>query len=63
MCDRLEKVRGGLKACSVGIECGPNCPYEWIQQVEGGCVAALARDALALLDAQEAPGRKRRGRC
>ena len=52
--DKLDKAKAGLKACSVGIECGPGCPYEELRlQEEGGRIAAMARDALEEIKALE----------
>lgn len=54
--EKLEKAKAGLKACSVGIECGPGCPYEYILNIQGqsGCIATMARDALEIIKEQEA---------
>ena len=53
---KLEKVKAGLKACSVGVACGPGCPYEYLLDIQGqaGCIATMARDALEIIKEQEA---------
>lgn len=59
----IEKVKKGLKACSEGIVCGDECPYEsFIFDPEKGCGchAELAKDALALIEAFEAGKAKAR---
>ena len=50
--DLEKKVRAGLEACSVGMVCGDECPYEWMHFDAGGenCIAALAKDTLALIE-------------
>ena len=54
--EKLEKVMKGLEACSVGVACGPGCPYEYLLDIQGqaGCIATMARDALEIIKEQEA---------
>lgn len=61
MSEKLDKVKRGLEACSIGTVCGPNCPYEDFRVSDSeeednyNCVATLARDALKLLEDLEIP--------
>lgn len=49
--DKREKALAGLKACSIGVTCGPGCPYEKMQVLgENGCIATMARNALELIE-------------
>ena len=53
--NKQEKAKAGLKACSIGLYCpDEECPYaEDKEEKEENCIAALARDALELMKAQE----------
>lgn len=54
--EKLERAKAGLKACSVGIACGPGCPYEYLLDIQGqaGCIATMARDELEVLEVLKA---------
>lgn len=55
MSEKLEKVKAGLEACSIGLYCpDEECPYaKDKEEKEENCIALLARDALEVIEALE----------
>ena len=55
MSEKLDKVKRGLEACSIGLFCpDEECPYEEDkEQGQENCLAHLCRDALELIKAME----------
>ncbi len=53
--EKQEKVMEGLSACGNDVMCGERCPYEEMHADPDAenCIAALCRDALELIKAQE----------
>lgn len=51
--DKREKVIKGLECCAECGKCKSECPYDGKNDSTYGCTTQLAKDALALLKAQE----------